>query len=242
MIKFFRKIRQKMLSENKVRQYLLYAIGEIILVVIGILIALQINNWNEGRKATNKLHNYTQKLINDIVSDTVNLNMLINKGKKRQLEIETYFEYFDSGNNTLDKLLDSAYQVDLTLFRYLPISYTFQDMQQSGNTDLLNENQRKAFVELNNAQEFLIIIIEKAIADIKEEQYKRNTYLDFDLSNSNFFEITSWSQNDDSKHQGLLHFHNVLTNYHNLIRWMENQGIVIREKSKKCLELLTIKE
>ena len=50
MIKFFRKIRQKLLTENIFRKYLLYAIGEIILVVIGILIALQINNWNEDRK------------------------------------------------------------------------------------------------------------------------------------------------------------------------------------------------
>jgi len=50
MIKFFRKIRQKLLSENKFSKYLIYAVGEIILVVIGILIALQINNWNEGKK------------------------------------------------------------------------------------------------------------------------------------------------------------------------------------------------
>lgn len=50
MIKFFRNIRQHLLSENTFSTYLLYAIGEIILVVIGILIALQINNWNEGRK------------------------------------------------------------------------------------------------------------------------------------------------------------------------------------------------
>jgi hypothetical protein len=46
MIKFFRKVRQKLLSENKFSKYLIYAIGEIVLVVIGILIALQINNWN----------------------------------------------------------------------------------------------------------------------------------------------------------------------------------------------------
>ncbi len=51
MFKFFRKIRQKLLSENKFSKYLLYAIGEIVLVVIGILIALQINTWNENRKA-----------------------------------------------------------------------------------------------------------------------------------------------------------------------------------------------
>ena len=50
MIKFFRKIRQNLLSEGKTGKYLKYALGEIILVVIGILIALQINNWNELRK------------------------------------------------------------------------------------------------------------------------------------------------------------------------------------------------
>src|SRR5210317_2044200 len=50
MIKFFRKIRQNLLMENKTGKYLKYAIGEICLVVVGILIALQINNWNESRK------------------------------------------------------------------------------------------------------------------------------------------------------------------------------------------------
>jgi len=49
MIKFFRKIRQNSLSESKTGKYLKYAIGEIVLVVIGILIALQINNWNQGK-------------------------------------------------------------------------------------------------------------------------------------------------------------------------------------------------
>lgn len=50
MIKFFRRIRQKLINEGNLKRYLLYAIGEIALVVIGILIALQINNWNEFRK------------------------------------------------------------------------------------------------------------------------------------------------------------------------------------------------
>ena len=58
MIKFFRHIRQKLLSENKFSKYLLYALGEIILVVIGILIALQINTWNEQQKTKEKELNY----------------------------------------------------------------------------------------------------------------------------------------------------------------------------------------
>ena len=51
MIKFFRRIRFDLMEKNKTGKYFKYAIGEIVLVVIGILIALQINNWNEERKA-----------------------------------------------------------------------------------------------------------------------------------------------------------------------------------------------
>ena len=65
MIKFFRKIRQNLLLENKTGKYLKYAIGEIVLVVIGILIALQINNWNESRKLQKNINTYlNQKLVN----------------------------------------------------------------------------------------------------------------------------------------------------------------------------------
>ena len=50
MLKFFRRIRRALLKEGKVRKYLVYALGEILLVMIGILLALQVNNWNEARK------------------------------------------------------------------------------------------------------------------------------------------------------------------------------------------------
>ena len=71
MIKFFRKIRHQLLSENRFSKYLLYAIGEIILVVIGILIALQINNWNENRKTNEKIRNSLLALKSDLSQDTL---------------------------------------------------------------------------------------------------------------------------------------------------------------------------
>ena len=64
MMKFFRNIRKTLLMENKTSKYLKYAIGEIILVVIGILIALQINNWNESK---NDLI-YQNKILNEILT------------------------------------------------------------------------------------------------------------------------------------------------------------------------------
>ena len=72
MIKFFRKIRQNLLSENKFSKYFLYAIGEIVLVVIGILIALQINNWNENKKASNSEKSILIGLKSEFQNNLVN--------------------------------------------------------------------------------------------------------------------------------------------------------------------------
>jgi hypothetical protein len=76
MIKFFRKIRQRLLTENKFSKYLLYAIGEIILVVIGILIALQINNWNEKRKENATINTYLKGIMADLNNDTKRFDLI----------------------------------------------------------------------------------------------------------------------------------------------------------------------
>jgi hypothetical protein len=73
MIKFFRKIRQKLLTENKFSTYLIYASGEILLVVIGILIALSINNRNEAKKEAKVEKQYMISLLSDLAKDRAEL-------------------------------------------------------------------------------------------------------------------------------------------------------------------------
>ena len=73
MINFFRKIRQQLLTENKFSKYLLYAVGEIVLVVIGILIALQINTWNSERKTQLKEKVILQSLLDEFKTNSANL-------------------------------------------------------------------------------------------------------------------------------------------------------------------------
>ena len=84
MIKFFRKIRQKMLTENKFSKYLIYAIGEIVLVVIGILIALQINNWNEQRKKNQTYLNILKAVKSDMMIDTTGIASIIGHYKEKE--------------------------------------------------------------------------------------------------------------------------------------------------------------
>ena len=82
MIKFFRKIRQNLVMENKTSKYFKYAIGEIILVVIGILIALQINNWNENRKQEKRIVGYMQSLVEDLKSDITQFDVSLKSYSK----------------------------------------------------------------------------------------------------------------------------------------------------------------
>ena len=83
MIKFFRKIRQQLLTENRFSKYLLYAIGEIVLVVIGILIALQINNWNEKRKQEDKFTIIFKQIHKDLAFSIQESDDLIEKIRVR---------------------------------------------------------------------------------------------------------------------------------------------------------------
>ncbi len=103
MIKFFRKIRKNLLSENKFSKYLLYAIGEIVLVIIGILIALQINNKNEQRKTENKIVSILKEVQHDLGLDI-----------QKSDELVAYYKTKDSIINLIqtDKLTFNDYKND----------------------------------------------------------------------------------------------------------------------------------
>ena len=96
MIKVYRKIRQRLLTENNVSKYLLYAIGEIVLIVIGILIALQINNWNEYQKAVKSENELLTSLQIEIISGkTISVDFFkgLKYWKKLTGEKEAYLVY-----------------------------------------------------------------------------------------------------------------------------------------------------
>ena len=80
----FSKIKRRLLNQKKIRNYLQYAIGEIILIVIGILIAVSINNWNERRHQKNIKNGIFSVIVTDVKSDTAEAKQIINFYKKRE--------------------------------------------------------------------------------------------------------------------------------------------------------------
>ena len=83
MLKFFRHIRKKLADDNKPLKYLRYALGEIVLVVVGILIALQINTWNEQQKQNKLEKEYYCRLLEDVMQDRELVTNLIAQSESR---------------------------------------------------------------------------------------------------------------------------------------------------------------
>ncbi|MEM1260720.1 MAG: DUF6090 family protein, partial [Bacteroidota bacterium] len=110
MIKFFRRIRKSLLVESKFSKYLLYAIGEIVLVVIGILIALQVNNWNNENTNRKKEALLLKQIHRDFKSNKKQLDsiVLINKRKQKALTIFLDALVASPDSSAIDTLLKYA--------------------------------------------------------------------------------------------------------------------------------------
>jgi len=103
MLKFFRKIRKNLIDTQDIRKYLLYSIGEILLVMIGILLALQVNNWNERNKAEKEEQKILQSLQTEYSDNIENLEQILASHKTTISRIEDVLKKYKAGNlNTVD--------------------------------------------------------------------------------------------------------------------------------------------
>jgi hypothetical protein len=137
MIKFFRKIRQNLLTEGKTGKYLKYAIGEIVLVVIGILIALSINNWNELRKTNNNQEKYLKLLKVESLKNLNEVNRykdLVTNMHSSQL---TAMNLIDANHDTISESYLSNIFVNI-----FGSSYSF-DYENSTLSELKNSGELK---------------------------------------------------------------------------------------------------
>ena len=139
MIKFFRKIRQKLLSENKFSKYLIYAIGEIVLVVLGILIALQLNNLNEEKRTHIKQENYLALIKQEMANNL----------KTLKADHKTLTSVIESDRTLLDlmpdnKKIDSINEIDLSKLISYAFSKSFSvNFENGALTELISSGSLK---------------------------------------------------------------------------------------------------
>ena len=157
MLRIFRNIRQKLAAENKVMAYLRYAIGEILLVVIGILIALQVNNWNENRKEHLIEIKYLKNLKHDLQSDSTDLVYYKNIRVGQANAARELIELAKTKNVSDVFKLDSLYTTVALWWEFVPNNNTFEELRSSGNLKLLrNDSIKNLLLDLNKENEDLV--------------------------------------------------------------------------------------
>ena len=196
MIKFFRKIRYDLMEKNKTGKYLKYAIGEIILVVVGILIALSINNWNQSKKQDIAEIEFIAGVRNDLIQDKeyikVVLELMEPKINAYNLLSRELPKLYDEDKSSLDSILKMYFIGQRTFY---PISGSFESAI-SGNeiNTYKNKEVTRSIIKLYNSIYVRIIGNGKMLDDrwafvSKKYSYERRTGHHREMNNKQISEF-----------------------------------------------------
>ncbi|NND94277.1 MAG: hypothetical protein HKN45_05385 [Flavobacteriales bacterium] len=183
MIKFFRKIRQRLLSENRLGRYLIYAIGEIILVVIGILIALQLNIEKEKINDRKVEIVHLNNLHQDLTQEVIDLEKIVKFKTDQSRFARMVIEYID-GERTQD--LDSLNMAQWASFiwhTHSPNNNSFVELKSSGKLSTIQDNNiRQLLLDIDSRYTGLHGIEEHMKFEYHEFLYQKNiNTIDYEL-------------------------------------------------------------
>lgn len=180
MLKFFRNIRQNLIMENlpagqagKTTKYFKYAIGEIFLVVIGILIALQINNWNETNKDRKIESNYLVALKKELIADTTGLSLYVLQPfyeKENNLKLgRDYFKGNYQINDTIEFLNKIALAKSMWGFVWTLNTNVYSELKSTGNLQKINNPELRQDI----ARYYSRLDLGQLISDTNKSDYKK---------------------------------------------------------------------
>ncbi|MBO0340462.1 MAG: DUF6090 family protein [Bacteroidota bacterium] len=161
MITFFRKIRKDFLSQGKMGKYLKYAIGEIVLVVIGILIALQVNDWNENRKSNVFEQEMLAQIQENIGNDKISLKKIQDNFKKAITSIDKIMDHQQYKHpDSLKFWLGDIVQFE----RFASITNSYEALKSNG-LDKMSDNELRLL--LSNYYDNDIKQVSRSITDVE---------------------------------------------------------------------------
>ena len=208
-----------MLIENKFSKYLLYAIGEIILVVIGILIALQVNTWNQERILNNEEEGILKDISAEFLQNKETLNTAITTNVNCFEASKTIFQLIGQSlleikKHNSDSLLYNVFETG----EFIPSENTISDLIQSGRLQILQNEKLKVIIyDWSKAMESYKTSLDRRSKKIDEEllPYFSKKYSLKDIDN---YGILSWKNKSRLKHEKLLifediEFENILDDY-----------------------------
>ena len=230
MIRFLRQFRQRLLAENRVSRYLLYAVGEIVLVVIGILLALQINTWNQERQNRSEERKYLLRLEQDLQQDLLRIGVVRDNYETRlvlALRIleampDSHVEYikqwpwlheatanYSKNTHAEGRSLGEELHSILVIQHFAPQETTMQELLSSGKINLISDDSLK--IELQYHYPYLegIARFQDVIVMEVQKNY-RNTMIALNISSYNQSDLGEIIRNPTQREQLVLALENYL--------------------------------
>jgi len=237
MIKFFRKIRYDLMEKNKTGKYFKYAIGEIVLVVIGILIALQINNWNDNRKLKAYEITILEEIKENLIESKKEVSLAIEDDKRWQACIFKILDFLDKRkdyNTSLDQCLGSYYWSSTVQFS----SSAYEELKAKGIEIISNKKLRR---EVTAMYDLRFDIIESEV-EVWDSQLLSSAIYPLHTRLFRKYFPDTWSVFED-EYAKPTNYKNLLDNdaFKNLLSELislRNYSIVINELLEKDLESL----
>ena len=226
MINFFRKIRRQLADDNKPVKYIRYAIGEIVLVVIGILIALQINNWNQGRIKQRTAVSLSNRLFIEIRKNKEELDRQIIRITDLQAESKSLLMLFGPDYEQVNsRLLDSLIYGIISTPLYNSSSSTLDEALNTGQISILPSDSLRVLLYdipkkihgIKNYEEEMTRDIEN---NIMPWLYDKISFRQIDEEFSDKFDINEQSNLDHSDNRKILaerKFENMVDNKYFLL-------------------------
>ena len=215
MITIFRRFRQRLLSENKFSKYLIYAIGEIILVVIGILIALQVNNQNQIKNEKQALKNYLEKIAINVKSDIKVAEFMIETRTQQSLLCAQATELISKKDWSDQRKITNAV---FAMIIEQPLNFNrsgFESLKNSGYLQHLDDSEIEELIyKYYNS-------VDKVIFEETSLQLWAND-LDLELHKSGFF--SSWLELEKRPNQKM---REALGNYTDMLTEHKGNDIVL---------------
>ncbi|UII80399.1 DUF6090 family protein [Flagellimonas sp. CMM7] len=240
MIQFFRKIRQEYFTQNRFGKYFVYAIGEILLVVIGILIAVAINNRNEQKKLDAQLETYRTSLTEELGQDIVNLNKSKDDLLRKRESIFNYVDYYNTKNPEANVLLQKMEVINWSKSAFYTNTYTIEDLITTGNLSLFPKQEKQAILKLKNIQERYFTYETQTIENsaLYDLELKKNIDLLFfkGYSAKQHPTVLKWKDDLDSKQFRTLN--NTFAESLTLYDFQEDLYIRLIEDTQLLLELI----
>lgn len=147
MLRFFRQLRKEQLMSDKTRKYLLYAIGEILLVVIGILIALQVNNWNTERLDRQEEQLLLAQLRSEFISNREQIDDKVALRKKAaDASLLILHAISDSGNDFTTSEIDSLIAFIIPVFTFDPQNGIHNQLVEAGKLSVVRNARLREMI------------------------------------------------------------------------------------------------